>query len=95
MHTITFNRPTHAYDPVTRTFTISEKDVPFATTYELLNPLTKNTKVFEFTHSTGPEFAADTKWIYKSEDDFTLEVCNDPEMVKVAAAAYLKAKTRH
>ena len=83
------------YDKDTRTFTMSEKDVMFATKYEIKNPDTGNSMEFNFTHSTGPEFASDTKWIYKSTEGYTLEVCNDPEITKKAAENYLAAKTRN
>lgn len=72
--------------------TISEKDVPFGTEYNVTSP-TGNSKVFKFTHSTGPEFDVNTKWMYKSDDGLQLAVCNDADMVRAAAAAYLKAKT--
>lgn len=75
-----------------KVITISEKDVPFATEYNVRSPK-GGEKVFTFTNSTGPEFAPDTKWIYESDDKLQLAVCNDTKMVKVAAAAYLKAKT--
>ena len=73
--------------------TISEKDVPFDTDYNVISP-TNGNKHFKFTHSTGPEFDKDTKWIYVSEDGIRLAVCNDTQMVKVAAENYLKAKLR-
>jgi hypothetical protein len=70
---------------------ISEKDVRFGTEYEVVSP-TGNKKTFTFTHSTGPEFAPETKWMYKSEDGLQLAVCNDAKMVKIAAENYLNAK---
>ena len=80
-----------------KTFTMSETNngttIPFGTQYEVFNPATNSVKVFEFTHSTGPEFASDTRWVYKCED-MLLEICNDPEVTKRNAAAYLKAKMR-
>ena len=84
-----------------KTFTMSEKNnglvIPFSTQYEVFNPATNTVKVFEFTHSTGPEFASDTRWVYRHKDETTemfLEICNDPEVTKRNAAAYLKAKMR-
>lgn len=50
-----------------KVITISEKDVPFGTEYKVLSPK-GGEKEFKFTHSTGPEFHKDTKWMYKSED---------------------------
>ena len=76
-----------------KTIVISEKDVMFSVDYRVLSP-TGNTKDFKFNHSTGGEFDPNTKWIYKSEDGLELAVCNDANMVKVAADAYLKAKLR-
>lgn len=77
-----------------KVITISEKAVPFATEYNVRSPK-GGEKEFKFSHSTGPEFDPNTKWIYKSEDGLQLAVCNDAQMVKAAAAAYLKAKTRN
>lgn len=74
--------------------TISEKDVPFASDYAVVSP-SGGVKEFKFAHSTGSEFDPKTQWIYKSEDGLQLAVCNDAKMVKAAAAAYLKAKTRN
>lgn len=73
---------------------ISEKDVRFGTEYNVVSP-NGGEKVFKFTHSTGPEFAVDTKWMYVSDDNLLLAICNDAKMVKMAAEAYLKAKTRN
>ena len=78
------------------TITICENATPrFDTEYLIISPNTGVGKEFKFTHSTGPEFDPNTKWIYKSEDNILLEVCNDPVMVKKAAAAYLKGKLQH
>ena len=74
--------------------TISEKDVAFGTTYNVISPNTGVGKLFEFTHSTGPEFDKNTQWIYKCDDGIQLAVCNDAQMVKKAAEEYLKAKLR-
>lgn len=71
---------------------ISEKGIPFDTEYSVMSP-SGGIKEFKFTHSTGPEFDVNTKWMYKSDDGLQLAVCNDAQMVKAAAAAYLKAKT--
>lgn len=76
-----------------KVITISEKGLPFATEYVVVSPK-GGEKEFKFTHSTGPEFDPNTKWIYKSDDGLQLAVCNDAEMVKVAAKAYLDAKLR-
>lgn len=78
----------------TGVITISEKDVQFGTQYNVISPNTGVGKLFEFTHSTGPEFDKNTQWIYKSDEGIQLAVCNDADMVTRAADAYLKAKLR-
>lgn len=92
MTTITLSAIRWSYDKSTKTILISERDVPFATKYKVVSPRTGKSKVFDFDHSTGPEFDKNTKWIYKSEDGVTLAVANDVIMVKVAAERYLDAK---
>jgi len=77
-----------------KVITISEKDVPFATEYNVRSPK-GGEKVFKFTHSTGPEFHKDTKWIYESDDKLQLAVCNDAKMVKIAAQNYIKGKLQY
>ena len=71
--------------------TISERDITFSTEYNVISPKGGN-KVFNFDHSTGPEFDANTKWMYLSDDGVTLAVCNDAQMVEAAAKNYLTAK---
>lgn len=77
-----------------KVITISEKDVAFGTEYNVISPK-GGQKVFKFTHSTGPEFDVNTKWIYESDDKLQLAVCNDAKMVKVAAENYLKGKAQY
>ncbi|MBC7866236.1 MAG: hypothetical protein H7X88_01770 [Gloeobacteraceae cyanobacterium ES-bin-316] len=96
MTTIAFNpkNGTWSYDSKTKTFMVSEKEIPFATSYLVQNTSTGNFMEFEFTHSTGSEFDPTTRWVYKSKKmDLTLEVCNDAKMCKQAASNYLAAKT--
>ena len=93
-HKIDLKQTKHAYNTDTKTFTMSEKNIPFATEYILRNPATGNSKEFKFTHSTGPEFDPNTKWIYKSDDGITLEVCNDPKITAILEEQYLKHKMR-
>ncbi len=80
-----------------KTFSMSEKNnglvIPFGTEYEVYNPEKGTSKVFKFSHSTGPEFATDTRWVYKCED-MLLEICNDPIVTKQNANAYLVAKLK-
>ena len=73
----------------------SEKDIPFATQYKIINLQTKKFEVFEFMHSTGPEFDPETQWIYKSIEKIggiRLIICNDLKITKLNAAAYLEHK---
>ena len=90
---IEFNQETCKYTESLKLISISEKNVKFGTVYRIWNPLTNFGKVFNFSHSTGPEFAADTKFIYKSDDGFTLEVLNDEELTKKRSNMYLESKT--
>lgn len=95
MVNITLSNIDCSYDKETSTILISERDVPFATTYNVISPKTGVGKLFEFSHSTGPEFDPNTSWIYYSEDGITLSVSNDAKMVKIAAENYLSAKLRN
>lgn len=81
------------FDKESKTFYGSEKDVPFGTIYEVENSRTGVSKSFDFTHSTGPEFDPNTKWVYKCED-LTLIICNDAQITKRNAQNYLEAKIR-
>ncbi len=94
METIIFDKSKHNYNKITKTISISEKEVAFATRYRVLSPTTRNEVEFVFSHATGPEFDPNTKWVYESAIGVTLEVCNDPELTKILADNYLKAKLR-
>lgn len=72
---------------------VSEKEVPFDTVYDVISPKTGVQKRFHFKESTGPEFDPKTEWVYESEDGFYFRLCNDAEMTRIAAEAYLQAKT--
>lgn len=77
------------------TLHVSEKDIKFATTYQLRNPKTNQAKVFNFVKSTGAEFDPNTVWIYKTEDNsLTLKVYNERVTTVINAGNYLKAKLR-
>lgn len=95
MYTIDLIKIKFQYINETRTFKISERDVPFATEYVLINPKTNGSQTFKFSHSTGPEFDPNTEWIYKSSEGLTLSVCNDKIMTEIAAQNYLNAKLSH
>lgn len=88
---IDLKKITFSYENERKCFVISEKDVPFDTTYTIKS-LKGNEKTFDFTHSTGGEFDPKTRWVYQTEDGLLLEVCNDATMVKEASKNYLKAK---
>lgn len=84
------------YSKETKTITVSEKHMQgFAVKYELYNLITSTEKQFILSYSTGQEFDPNTKWIHKSNDGFTLEVCNDKAMTKLSAKSYLKHKMQN
>lgn len=91
---IDINSIPHSFDG--KVILISERDVKFATQYEVWNSKTDGSEVFDFSHSTGAEFDPKTQWIYKSASSSGLElhVANDHEMTKKAAQNYLNAKLR-
>ena len=92
-HLINLSKIPYYYNKETKVFTFSEKDVPFATTYEIFNPQTNGRVQFDLSHSTGPEFHPDTKWIYKNAlSNVTVEVCNDASITKIRGDAYLDHK---
>jgi len=92
MQTVQLHKIKYSYNKETKTFTMSERDVKFDTTYELFNEKTRGTMKFEFSHSTGAEFDKNTKWIYKADVGCILEVCNDERMVLEAERNYLIGK---
>lgn len=94
MFIIELNKYSYRYDDSRKTIIISEKGIPFGTSYVVKNPKTNGSKTFNLSHSTGSEFDVKTKWVYKSEDGISLEVCNDAEMTKIAAHNYLEAKLK-
>ena len=82
-----------SYNASNKTFSVSGKRVKFGTTYTLINDLTGNTMDFNLSHSTGSEWEPGTKWVYKNENGYTLEVGND-DVTPKHAENYLRAKTR-
>ena len=75
-----------SYDKDDNTFYGSEKDIPFDTSYKVVNIDTNQSRLFEFTHSTGPEFDPKTQWIYKNSDsNIRLIISNDAEKVNQAS----------
>jgi len=92
MTTIRLSDIDWSFNKEASTILISGREVPFATTYNVISPTTRVGKVFEFSHSTGTEYDPKTCWIYKSDDGVVLSVSNDEEMTKRAAEQYLKAK---
>lgn len=96
MTTITLDTVPYTYS--NGVFNFSEKDVPFATQYKVVNPATGGSMIFEFKESTGPEFDPQTQWIYKNylgngeTGDLTLIVSNDPIITNRNANNYLTSK---
>lgn len=82
------------WDVKSKTFFADGKDVPFATSYRIQNPVTGIGRNFNFVEATGSEWDPSTIWIYKTETkDLTLKVLN--YVPEGAAEAYLAAKTRY
>ena len=77
------------YNKETATFYGSEKNIRFASTYEVEDEGTL--RKFEFSHSTGPEFDPSTTWVYVCGYK-KLIIANDAAITKINAANYLKAK---
>jgi len=92
MTDIIISRDKIDYNKETKTFYGSERNVKFDTSYKLINGLTGKRMVFNFKHSTGPEFDPKTQWVYKSEEGYTLSIGNDAEITKILAQNYLKGK---
>lgn len=82
------------YTFVNNTFTMSERDVKFATSFKITNPKTGNSMLFNFQYSTGPEFDPNTRWVYISDTGVKLELKNDPITTQIARENYLKYKLR-
>ena len=94
MTQLEYNKDTFQYLESIKMFSVSELEVPkFDTSYRLWNPETKHGKIFNFSHSTGPEFAADTKFVYKTDCGLTLSIANDPVLTKRREMIYLNAKS--
>jgi len=91
---ILLEKDKYNYDKDTKTFTVSERGIPFSMNYKVINSNTGGSMKFDLSHSTGSEFDPDTKWIYKS-DEFTLEVVQDKFLTKLRSERYLKAKTEN
>lgn len=75
-----------------KTIRVSEKEVEFATQYEVVSARTGNSMVFNFSHSTGPEFDPTTEWVYIGQEGIEFRVCNDSHITAQNARAYVKAK---
>jgi hypothetical protein len=85
-------------DPLDQTkIHTSESQLPFDTEYEIHSPKTGVTKIFRFSHATGPEFDPKTRWVYHTGskldgDEFTLIVHNEPHVTMQRSMEYLKGK---
>lgn len=79
------------FNKETKVFKLDGSRVKFATQYILMNDETKESRAFNFSHSTGSEWDPNTIWVYKTqEESLTLEVSNYvPEGTK---EAYLESK---
>lgn len=95
MSTIIVNLKALQYTVTNEVIRVSEKDVPFGTTYEVISPKTGVQKRFDFVDSTGPEFDPKTEWVYQSEDGFEFRVCNDAKLTKIRGDRYLKHKLKN
>ena len=94
MTIININTIPYKYDDLASTIHISERNVPFDTGYEVFNSKTGNRVQFKFTHSTGPEFDPNTKWVYESDNGIKLMVHNDKAITELNAQTYLAGKLR-
>lgn len=92
MTTIKFNPKRDHYNRETRTFTVSERFVPFDTSYLVFSPKTGASRRFDFVRSTGSEWNPSTRWVYQSKCGLTLEVTGDPDIREAAQAVYVKKK---
>jgi hypothetical protein len=82
------------YNHIESIFYGSERDIPFDTQYEVKNTSTGVSYVFEFSHSTGPEFDIKTQWIYTNEaTGRKIIISNDERITKRQAKMYSAAKT--
>lgn len=83
------------YNKKTKTFTVSGKQVIFASSYKLLNEKTNNSVTMELVGSNGSEWDPNTIWKYTSSDgNYTLNVLND-DVTKEHADNYLRAKLKN
>lgn len=82
-------------DNTNKTILVSEKDVPFDTSYEVVSSKTGKSKVFNFSHSTGPEFDPSTQWVYTTKGSNVLfVVANDTQITKTRANNYVQSKIK-
>lgn len=77
------------YDEKKGTYYGSEKNIKFASTYEIEDEGTL--RRFEFSHSTGPEFNPKTEWVY-IRGLKKLVIANDARITKINEQNYLNAK---
>ncbi len=93
MNILTSN-PKLSFNKKDNNFSISGKDVKFASQYSIINEKTGKSKDFDLSHSTGSEWDPTTKWIYKTKCGITLIVSND-DVTKEQADNYLKSKLKN
>lgn len=92
MKQIDLTRIAFSFDATEKIITVSERDVNFDTTYNVVGK--NESRVFEFDHSTGPEFDPNTIYIYKDKSGYTLQVANDARITEQAAKMYLNRKLK-
>lgn len=90
---INLGKVPYSYNKDTKTFLFSEKNVNFATTYDLINPKTNKIVSFDLLHSTGSEWDPNTIWIYANSDkSLFVHVGQDANITKMKSKLYLDHK---
>lgn len=95
MVNISFQKNKVKYNVTSKSFFVKGSEVSFATTYNLLNERSGESRKFNFEYSTGSEWKVDTIWMYKSEcGNYWLGVGNE-EVTEEHANNYLRAKLQN
>ena len=82
------------FDKQAGVFYVDGRNIRFDTSYEVVNPMTGGSMIFDFKESTGSEWDPKTVWIYKSEEGYELRLSNE-DVTPAHAEAYLEAKLRN
>ena len=84
------------WNSAAKCFTADGDQLPFATSYRLINPASKKSMVFDFVKSTGSEWDADTLWVYKSDEGIYFITSNGSDAnIQTRADNYLKHKLKN